>query len=453
MKPVLSALPRLTPMSVVNTGTGEVLEWEDLQKSDLSSLLNWVFSETTRLYTTDKVRVHEVANGLKFNAAEYARQAGFTADHMGLSRDVKAKSRLNKLVGYKLMSETASYERNPNPRKQPHAFNKTTNLGAVDGQMASLEREGNLLILTWKCWENEYEISFLIPHYLQTRVITKWTLPVVSEQGFIFVCEEQPEPITGSQTAGIDLGRVEPFTMAVLSKKGLLEAEYRARPQVRSTNIKRERILKEILTTRAKAETYETLGADSNVLRTEITRMRAKAKRISNSLSGEIAADITNKITRHEVKTLHIENLKWAVGAKYGSRWAHGQTAEKIEHAAARAGVGVKRVNARGTSQKCHKCQNVVAHNSKTRVATCTSCRIKLDRDVNAAMNIAKNQGTRLPIEGLPGNVRGEHGLRVLPGVLTKKVNPSGSCNIATHVANVALITTLEEKNNGRKYR
>ncbi len=424
MKPVLSALPRLTPVSVVNTGTGEVLEWEDLRKGDLSSLLSWVFSETTRLYEGNKVRVHEVANGLKFNAAEYARQNGFISNHSILSRGVKAKSRLDRLVGYKLMSETAAYERNPNPRKQPHTFSRTINLGAVDGQMAGLERNDNSLILTWKCWEKEYEISFLIPHYLQTRVITKWALPVVSEKGFIFVCEEQPELARGSKIAGVDLGRVEPFTMAVLSEKGLLESEYRARPQIRVTNIKRERILKEILTTRAKAETYETLGLDSDVLRTEITRMRTKAKRINNSLTGEIAADITRKISRHEVKTLHIENLKWAVGTKYGSRWSHGQTAEKIEHTTVRTGVGVKRVNARDTSQKCHKCQNTVVHNSKTRVATCGSCRMKLDRDVNAAMNIAKNQGTRLPIEGLSGNVRGERGLRVPPGVLTEKSIP-----------------------------
>lgn len=215
-KPVVSALPNLLPIQVVNMGTGELLTWSDLVQSDLTLILDWVLDETNRMYQEHETLVLESARTLRFNAAEHARQAGLNSHHMGLSRGVKSKSRLNKLVQYKLLSETASYVLNPNPRKQPHKFSRVLNLGAVDSQMTTLNREEERLILTWKCWENEYELTFLIPHYIQSRPITKWSLPTVSGRGFVFSYQESPLSQEGKRVAGVDLGRVEPFTLAIL---------------------------------------------------------------------------------------------------------------------------------------------------------------------------------------------------------------------------------------------
>jgi len=412
MKPVTSSLSRLIPAQVVNTQTGELLSWDEFKEESLTALLEWVHEETSRIYFEDQEGVHEAARCLKFNAAEHARQAGFVADYTSLPRDIKAKSRLSRLVGYKLMSETAAYERNPNPRKQAHAFSRTINLGAVDSHMARLERDENTLVLTWKCWLDEYELTFLIPHYAQSRNVTKWSLPLVSSRGFIFTMQETPTLRTDGATAGVDLGRVEPFTLAVLSSRGNLAAEYRARPQVRATNAKRERILQEVTLTRAKASAYMSLGLDEAHLREQVRLKRNKASRIASALSGQIAADIVTKTTRHDVSILHIENLKWAAGARYGSKWTHGATGEKIEHSAARAGVRVKRVSARNTSQMCHACRAPITHQTATRTVRCLDCKSRLDRDVNAAMNIAKNQGAYVPLAGISGSAVG-----VNPGV------------------------------------
>jgi len=278
--------------------------------------------------------------------------------------------------------------------------------------MANLERDETTLVLTWKCWTGEYELTFLIPHYAQSRNVTKWSLPLVSSRGFIFTMQETPALQTDGATAGVDLGRVEPFTLAVLSDRSNLEAEYRARPQVRATNAKRERILQEVTLTRAKASAYTSLGLDEAHLRERVRLKRNKASRIASALSGQIAADITRKTTRHNVSILHIENLKWAAGARYGSRWTHGATGEKIEHTAARAGIRVKRVSARNTSQMCHACRAPITHQTATRTVRCSDCKSRLDRDVNAAMNIAKNQGAYMPLAGISGSAVG-----VNPGV------------------------------------
>ena len=203
--------------------------------------------------------------------------------------------------------------------------------------------------------------------------------------------------------AGVDLGRVEPFTLAILGGTGGLEAEYRARPQIRQTNRKRERILQEVKLTRLKATQYDALGLDSSLLRQEITRKRSKASRIAHALTGQIAANITQNLTKHQVSLLHVEDLTWATGAKYGSKWNHGAITQKIEHTTARAGIHTKRVNPRNTSQSCHKCGSLITHNPKKRTVWCGDCKLKLDRDVNAAMNIAKNKNKGIPLP-LAGN-------------------------------------------------
>ena len=392
MKPVISALPALTPFRIVSTKTGELLTWNQFSQQSLLPLINLVIEETVTLYERNKDRLLEDSANLKYSPAEYARQKGYRVNHSLWDRGIKAKSRIERLIQHKLMSETASYVRNPNPHKQPHRFSRTLNLGAVDKQMAQLEREHNVLILTWKCWDDDYELSFHIPAYANSRIITKWSLPVVSDKGFVFTMEEQPTPSQGNNQAGVDLGRVEPFTLAVVNENSSLIAQYTANNQVMRVNLKRERILREVSHLTRKIEALKTLGETerASVLITQQSRKRAKASRLGQNLAQQLSADLVAKATRHNVNLIKTENLKWVTGAKYGSKWAHGKITQKLEHSAARAGVRVRRVNPRNTSQSCHVCGVKITHNTKTRTVRCVPCKTTLDRDMNAALNIAK---------------------------------------------------------------
>lgn len=423
---VISALPNLTPIQIVSKTTGELLTWDEFHEKALTPLLGWVLGDTQRLYDENTEQVLADAGELRGSANSYSRQKGYKPSHMELDRTIKARSRLGELVHHKLMSETASYVRNPNPKKQPHRFSRTVNLGAVNKQMVWLERDtqAKTLHLHWKCWDDEYELTFHTPHYLQTRQITKWSLPVVGVRGFVFTTQEEPTLVKGSGRAGLDLGRAQPFTLAILSEKGKLAAEYRAKPQVVATNRKRERILAEVKFTQAKAQAYESLGLDSTVLRSQTRSLKNKASRIGNALTGQIAANITQKLTKHQVSILQVENLTWAQGAKYGSRWNHGAITQKIEHTTARHGIHTKRVNPRNTSQTCHKCGSQITHNTKTRTVYCGGCKLKLDRDVNAAMNIAKRKNTPPTRQNRPsGNDSSPTGQ-----VISGSLEPDNSC-------------------------
>ena len=111
-KTVISALPTLQPTQVIDTSSGEILRHEEWVKP-VNSLIEWVRSETIRLFEENKTQVLEQAAVLKGSANSYARQRGYKSNAMSLAREIKAKSRLNELVLFKLMSETAAYSRNP----------------------------------------------------------------------------------------------------------------------------------------------------------------------------------------------------------------------------------------------------------------------------------------------------------------------------------------------------
>ncbi len=67
---------------------------------------------------------------------------------------------------------------------------------------------------------------------------------------------------------------------------------------------------------------------------------------------------------------------------------AWGQFAQYIVYKAENAGRTVIFVNPRGTTQECSGCGEVVPKDLSVRVHECPHCGLKLDRDLNAALNI-----------------------------------------------------------------
>ena len=129
---------------------------------------------------------------------------------------------------------------------------------------------------------------------------------------------------------------------------------------------------------------------NSEILRTEAKRKGNKAHILAHQVSLQVASDVVKKLEKHQVSILNLENLKWATGRKYGSKWTHSQQQQALEHTCTRAGIRLRKVSPKDTSQKCHKRGCRIIHNSKHRTAWCTECKLTMDRDFNAAMNIVK---------------------------------------------------------------
>lgn len=391
---LISAVAPLSPKAIWDVKTGEKLSLNVLQE-DIESLCAFVQKETARVFEETTEKIIEDAEGLKGSANSYGRQRGYTSNYGELPREVLAKSRINELFLYKLMSEVASYAKNDNPKKQCPTFPKTINLGAVDKQMASVSLEGNVLTLLWKCWSREYLIDFIVPSYILDRNLIKFSLPLVryTQNGyeFIFSVKEFIPALPGTNLrAGVDLGRVEPYTLAVVNDKGNRIAHYTTGGRLKALNRQRENILSHKRNALAKINQYEKLGLNAEVLVTEKYRLGNKARILGNVVAKNIGAEITTKLAKHSLNILNVEKLSWVQGANYGSKWNHSRQQEAITHALARTGVRVKKVSPKYSSQLCHSCGTKLTHFK--RVARCLVCQSNLDRDFNAALNIASER-------------------------------------------------------------
>lgn len=141
------------------------------------------------------------------------------------------------------------------------------------------------------------------------------------------------------------------------------------------------------------------------------------------------------KLARKQKAGIAVEDIKWirklyrkgnGQGSNYRSRlnsWAFGEFQRQIEYKAALNGLLIIHVNARGTSAKCSICGNKMIP-EESRMLYCPSCKLRVDRDENAALNI-RNRGLEklfsmrfkpigLPSEAMKGNPVKERTVEVI---------------------------------------
>ncbi len=108
-------------------------------------------------------------------------------------------------------------------------------------------------------------------------------------------------------------------------------------------------------------------------------------------LSKQQAAELTKKLCALPVKLVHVEDLAWLAGRKgksgKGGYWSYARQQADLQHSLARKGISLKKKNPSYSSQKCSKCGEVLKHSG--RIVWCSFCKKTLDRDFNAAMNMA----------------------------------------------------------------
>lgn len=395
----LSAISPLRPTNITNLTTGEVGNIGEFDEQVLC-LLTYIQTSVKDYYSNqnNKQKLHDdiTSSPPKFSPAEWARQRGYLLDTTPLPKEVKVKSRIQKLYQHKLISEVSGYVLNGNPRKQEPAFSQKINLGAVDKSMATLSLSGDVLVLRFKAWFYEYLVEYRVPEYVLKRDILKWSLPTIETRNgkphYIFTIEENPKNRTtnNTQIAGLDLGRTEPYTISVTNLHGDRIAHYTATGRVRQLAHKRERLLVEKSFILTKADHYNKLGVNNDVLRREAKYKAGKARKLAQVIAHQVSAQITKKLLKHDLNTLAVEDLSWVHGAKYGSKWNHSQVLAKLDHSLSREGIRTKKINPHNTSQLCHSCGDRITPNSRKRTVHCMTCKTNLDRDLNASLNITK---------------------------------------------------------------
>ena len=409
----VSSLPKdMKPRTIHNiTNPDDIREvgWNEFTH-DLYSLIAFVRTQAIIIYENRKTDINRMAGEWRGapNAAEYARQRGINYDPTVLPTRVKQKYRINKLVQHKIVTETTAYIKQPDKAKNEHRFGCTINLGAVDKQMCTLswDRETNLLVLEWECWENIYLLTFALPSYVLTqRNVIKWSLPVVSPRGFKWAYEESVLPLPTSLpvfVAATDYGRVDPYHTLIVNERGGVVGERTSSGRLRQANTRRENILKHKGDNQKRLREYERRDPTHTnpaiqdkvvVLKLENQRLGAKASRMLDTIANQTGYEISEILVRHRVGMHYTEDLSWAVGATYGSKFGHSRLYEATEHNLTRKGIRHKPVDARNNSQDCYLCGTKVIHNSKTSMARCPECNIKVHRERLACLNMLRKKG------------------------------------------------------------
>jgi hypothetical protein len=436
MKILTSSTPVLRPVSIYNSATGEAIPYSELQKK-LDALGSLVQKEAQAILIRKWNQLVVDCKGYsKTSPAEFARQKGYNPDITSFPAEVKAKSRVQKLIGHSLISTVAAHVANPNPRKQQPHIGKILNLGAGDKQLSSLSYDDGLLTLLFKCYDTEYLLEFQLPSFVTKRHIVKWCLPTIalSKEEMVFRFPYQEQVMTNKDNrlrAGIDIGRVEPYTLAVINSLGNRVAHYTSSKRLTSITRKRDRLLAEKRNILAKISVHNELGLDTQVLELEAIRKSDKAVRLGTNIEQLTGGEVARKLQKHQLRVLNMENLKWVTGTKYGSRWNHSKQQDSIQHALLRQGTRSQRINPKNTSQLCHNCDERLVHNAKNRTVWCAHCKTQLDRDYNAAMNIAKNKNKNAypRPRGVAGIVVGES-----QAMSSSSGNSSGEPNAITNL-------------------
>ena len=99
------------------------------------------------------------------------------------------------------------------------------------------------------------------------------------------------------------------------------------------------------------------------------------------------AQEITDLAFQWDNAVVVVEDLSWQINTMQNGRWNRGELLKWINHYCNLNGSRMFKVDAKNTSQKCHKCHQQLIfkdwHNP-----LCINCNVILDRDVNACINI-----------------------------------------------------------------
>ena len=276
------------------------------------------------------------------------------------------------------------------------------NLGAVDKQYAVIENDpvadGEIVLrmIIQGVW---YRLIFSFNNKRFTE--GKVTLPLVKVENnqpiFIFtvVTDNPVVQFSGDHTIGVDVGINDYATVVVrnsntghvvhettLSQRvhSLWNSVRASERQVRALNKKADKLI------------YQRHAHMSAIDEAQLHREAASRKK--RELAILAAQEIAYLSYFWGNAVVVVEDLGWISNTMQNGRWNRGAFVQWLTHYVAQNGGWVVAVNAANTSQVCHVCNERVAH-PVHQLSVCPK-HGEMDRDVNAAANIAARAVSRV---------------------------------------------------------
>lgn len=397
---------------------GEVLEAVPIM-AELASEIQGISAYATYVVRNDTMLGFELSQVTVTQPAVAGRRAGVTMpDFLVTSKSGRSRKEFlvqhNVVTAYRSWQERISaangvsakyvslgWKRTVNA-SAPTYGEDTINLGAVDKQYAVIENnpfiDGEIVLkmVIRGAW---YRLIF---NFDNTRFREgKVTLPVVKiENGapvFIFaVATDNPViQFSGDYTIGVDVGINNYATVVVRNNKtGEKVQETTLSQRVHSlwNSVRASEKQVKWLHKKAKSLLYDRQGRMSALDEAQLHREAASRKK--RELAILAAQEIAYLSYFYDNAVVAVEDLGWVSNTMQNGRWNRGELMQWLTHYATQNGGWVISVNSANTSQLCHICGSKMTH-PVHKISRCPEHGV-LDRDVNAAANIAARAMSRV---------------------------------------------------------
>lgn len=273
---------------------------------------------------------------------------------------------------------SAGYKRTARNTKPTMPYRLNTGY-STGGRYARWEMSGSLRLVVDGTW---YVFHFAVPErYRKVDRIGLPTIQLVSNKvdfHFAVETEYQQRDISTRYIVGVDVGKNQYSTVVVWHAQN--------KSIVHQTTLS-QRVHSLWNSIRASERQVRFLHQKGRVKESVLHRSaNIRKKRELAILVGQEIADIAYAWDNAVVS---VEDLSWVKNTMQNGRWNRGELIKWVTHYVEQNGSRVVRVNANGTSQRCYGCNNKVVHVIYREVA-CDRCNTRIDRDVNAGANIAR---------------------------------------------------------------
>ena len=397
---------------------GELLDGAHVLAS-LASEVRDISSYATYVVRNDEGLGDELARITAVQPAAAGRRAGVTMPDFLVSGK-SGRSRKEMLVQHRVVTECRSYQERVKAANGESAkyvsqgWKRTVdasapsygedyvNLGAVNKQYAAIENnpftDGEIVLkmVIQGAW---YRLIFNFDNnrFTEGRV----TLPIIRVQNgepvFIFavVTDNLVVQFSGDYVIGVDVGINNYATVVVcevetgrivyettLSQRvhSLWNSVHMSERQVRNLKVKAAALLR---------DRQERMAALD-----EARFHREAASRKKRELAILAAQEIANLSHAFDNAVVAVEDLSWVVNTMQHGRWNRGALVRWSTHYVSQNGGWVVAVNPAHTSQRCNACGAKVSHPTHD-LSVCAE-HGTMDRDVNAAANIAARAAPRV---------------------------------------------------------
>ena len=397
---------------------GELLDSE-LVLADLASEVRDISAYATYVVRNDENLGDELARVTATAPAVAGRRAGVTMPDF-LVTGKSGRSRKEKLVQYNVVTAYRSWQERTkaangdSSKSVSQGWKRTAdnsapsyggdyvNLGAVDSCYAAIENDpfvDGKIVLKMVIRGAWYRLVFDFDNarFSHGRV----ALPLIRVQdgqpvfSFTVVTDNPVVQFSGDWVIGVDVGINNYATVAVRDiKTGRVVHQTTLSRRVHSIWNSIRASERQVRQLRRKSDKLlcDRQGRMSALDEAQLHREAAsRKKRELAILAAQEIADLSHLWGNAVVA---VEDLSWISNTMQNGRWNRGEFVKWLTHYVSQNGGWVVAVNAANTSQQCHACGQRVTHPIH-KVSVCPE-HGEMDRDVNAAANIAARAVSRV---------------------------------------------------------